>query len=44
MSLDSTPKMKTGKDKGNPYTHLFGNMVDVTDIIEYCKGTQNLLY
>ena len=37
MSLDSIQKNENRKDKGNPYTHPFGNMVDVTDIIEYCK-------
>ncbi len=37
MSLDSIKKMKTEKTKAIIYTHLFGNMVDVTDIIEYCK-------
>ena len=37
ISLDSIKRMKTEKTKAIIYTHLFGNMVDVTDIIEYCK-------
>ena len=37
VSLDSIKRMTTEKTKAIIYTHLFGNMVDVTDIIEYCK-------
>tara|TARA_B100000085_G_C18547489_1_gene514507 strand:+ start:732 stop:1808 length:1077 start_codon:yes stop_codon:yes gene_type:complete len=37
ISLDSIKRMRTEKTKAIIYTHLFGNMVDVTEIMEYCK-------
>ena len=37
ISLDSIKRMVSPRTKAIIYTHLFGNMVDVTEIIEFCK-------
>ena len=36
MSFESIKRMVSPKTKAIVYTHLFGNMVDVTEIIEFC--------
>ena len=37
MSLDSIKRMYSKKTKAIIYTHLFGNMSDTTEILEFCK-------
>ena len=37
MSLDSIKRMYTDKTKAIIYTHLFGNMSDTTEILDFCK-------
>jgi perosamine synthetase len=37
ISLDSIKRMVTPKTKALVYTHLFGNMTDTTEILEFCR-------
>ena len=43
ISLDSMKRMISSKTKALVYTHLFGNMSDMTDIIEFCKVNNIIL-
>jgi len=38
MSMESINKMWSPKVKAIVYPHLFGNMSDMTEILEFCKG------
>ena len=37
ISFESIQRMVTPKTKALVYTHLFGNMTDTTEILEFCK-------
>lgn len=43
ISFDSIKRMYTKKTKALIYVHLFGNMVDTTEIIDFCKE-KNILF
>lgn len=43
ISFEEIKKKTTSKTKAIIYTHLFGNMVDVSHILEYCKNN-NIIF
>lgn len=43
ISFEEIKKKTTSKTKAIIYTHLFGNMVDVSHILEYCKDN-NIIF
>jgi dTDP-4-amino-4,6-dideoxygalactose transaminase len=43
ISLDSIKRMLSSKTKALVYTHLFGNMSDMSEIVEFCKTNKIIL-
>ena len=44
MSLDSIKRMYSDKTKAIVYPHLFGNMSDTKEIIDFCKEKKYRIY